>query len=102
MIPYSFCAIRCQRRPGKWLGQFMAPGLGTRYVRDAGGAAVAFSTDREAAAAASAALIRELNREARPVKGRAFSVVRKGTRAHAALLAEVFGRGAASGPIAGA
>jgi len=69
-LEYGFRAIRCDRRPGKWLGQFYGGKIGTRWVRGRDGAAALFESEEAADRAANAALIRALNAPPVPVNAK--------------------------------
>lgn len=97
-LEYGFKAVRCPRRPGKWLATFSGPSIGTRYVRGTDNAAKVFDTEEEARNAGNAALIRALNERHQPMAaGTAYRVIpAPRSRAGARLVAEaMFRRGSA-------
>lgn len=90
-LEYGPRAVAHPHRPRRWLAQFSGERFGVRFVKGRDGAPIVFDCPRRAREAATDALLRALNENMRPVQGRTFVVRMHGTRAHAALVEEVFG-----------
>ena len=66
MIEHDWKAVPHRYERGKWMGQFHAPGLGIRWVRDSAGIPIVYDSPEAAYEAACKAYKRAINGPKRP------------------------------------